>query len=331
MARKSIKGKTKKYEGLVKNVQNSNPTGESKQEEPRITPEQVIKAFESFGFSPNERSQNDIGYWTTRPQSEGGKLMEELRTRRKDINDGEETDHLSKATKQRLSDEDIEALYDEYGLPAPDPEWARNNLPNDPNRIRSLLEMQRKMADDMLKKESKNALNSIPETPKNMPQAQAPQQPIQQMPMGGMGGPINGQAGMMEEQPSANPFFVGDNAIVKITNPNNPNVSTVWLVDVNKKVLRPFLSDEAFKNAFENPEEAEKSVITLSSKELAPGGSLEGFKPLNGKQGVNTDGSMDNIEYSPAQIKRHYNKQPDEMEENKAMSMLDGVMGQLNK
>ena len=328
MANKSIKGQTKKYSGLVKNVQNNNPKGGSiQQEEPLITLDQVVKAFESFGFSPNERSQNDIGYWTTRPQSEGSKLIEELRNKRKGINDEEDNDSISKKTKQRLSDQDIEALYDEYGLPTPDPEWARNNLPNDPTRIRSLLEMQRKMADDMLKKESKNAINSIPETPKNIPAAPVPTP----MPMGGMGGPIDMQGGMMEEQDSISPFFIGDNVIVRITSPNNPNVSTIWLVDANKKVLRPFISEEAFKNAFENPEEAEKAVVTVSSKELAPGGSLEGFKPLNGKQGVNNDGSMDDIEFSPAQIKRHYNKQPDEMVENKAMSMLDGVIGKIKQ
>lgn len=326
MAKKSIKGQTKKYEGLVKNVQNNQPKGELKQEEPKITLEQVTKAFESFGFSPNERNQNDIGYWTTRPQSEGAKLMEELRNRRKDINDKEEEDNNSKATKQRLSDEEITAFYDEFGLPTPDPEWARNHLPNDPVKIRSLLEMQRKMADDMLKKESKNALNSIPETPKNIPQA-----PTAPMQMGGMGGPVDMNGGMVDEQPQTNPFFVGDNAIVRITNPNNPNVSTVWLVDVNKKVLRPFISEEAFANAFENPEEAEKSVITLSSKELAPGGALDGFKPLNGKQGVNADGSMDDIEFSPAQVQRRYGKQPDETAENKALSMLDGVMGNIKQ
>lgn|SRR3990167_790267 len=329
MAVKPVQDKTKKYSGVVKSVQNS-----KQPEEPRITSEQVIAAFRSFGFEPNERNHNDVGYWTTRGQSEGVKLMEELHKRRMEINQKEDDNKKNEETKKksieesketlpRLSDEEINALFDEYGLPAPDPEWARNHLPNDPKGIRVMLKMQRKMADDILKKESKNTVTAIPETPK-MGTPMMP--PPAQQPMMGMGGPnlMGGQ-----EETSATPFFVGDNAIVRITNPNNPNMSTTWLVDAKRKVLRPFASEGAFRNAFENPEEAEKSVITLSSKELGPGGALDGFKPLQSKQGVNDDGSMEDIEFSPAQIQRRYGKQSDSNAENRALSMLDGVFGNL--
>ena len=124
--------------------------------------------------------------------------------------------------------------------------------------------------------------------------------------------------------------FEDGDVMPKLNEFYNPNSSTTWLVDTKKKVLRPFMSEEAFKNAFESPEEAEKAVITVSAKELGPGGSLEGFKPLQGEQGVKDDGSMDDIDFSPAQVERRYGKTSDPASENKALSMLDGVLGNIN-
>ena len=339
MQNKANLGKTSKYSDVVKSIKDTQTP-----EEPRITPEQVISAFRSFGFEPNERNHNDIGYWTMRGQSEGVKLMEELHKRRMDINNAEdeakkrESDtqkeqedalaeqNKSKTTLPRLSDQDINALFDEYGLPAPDPEWARSHLPNDPKKIRSILEMQRKTADDMMKKEAKNAVNTIPEVPKNQSMTSAPS------PMMGMGGPtpVGMQGGMTQDDSPVTPFFIGDHALVRITNPNNPNSSTTWLVDAKKKVLRPFMSDQAFQNAFDDPQAAEKAVVTLSSKDLGPGGALEGFTPLQAEKGVNNDGSMEHIEFSPAELKNHYGKQEDLAGENKSLSMLDGIFGNIN-
>lgn len=340
MIPKTTTGKTNKYSNVVKSVQKTQP----QPEEPKITKDEVIQAFQSFGFQPNDRNHNDIAYWTTKGQSEKSKMIEELHKRRKEINDKEDEgkkavedkkkadetriqqQNESKATLPRLSDQDLAAMFDEYGLPAPDPEWARSHLPNDPKKIRSILELQRKTADDMLKKHAKNTVNSMPEVPKiqNMPM----QQP--NAPMMGMGGPSSplGMAGDMSggDQP-ATPFFIGDHAVVRITNQNNPNASTIWLVDAKKKVLRPFMSEKAFENAFEDPEEAQKAVVTISTKELGPGGVLDGFKPLQGTQGVNDDGSMDPIEFSPAQLQRRYGKPSDPTAENKSLSMLDGILG----
>ncbi|MBU2061258.1 MAG: hypothetical protein KKH44_05325 [Bacteroidetes bacterium] len=327
MASKSATKEIKKYSGVANkaktaNEKNKTQTNQSiQQEEPRISQEQVIKAFESFGFQPNERN-NEIGYWTTRPVSEGAKLMEELYKRRQEMNDEEDLNKKSKQTLPRLSDEEISAFYDEYGLPTPDPEWARNHLPNDPNKIRSLLEMQRKTTDDMIKNEAKMAT-----TPQPMAQQQPQQMPTMTMP-NGMGGPTP-MDGMPISQ--AKPFFIGDHSIVRITNPNNPNSTTTWLVDSKKKVLRPFMSEEAFQNAFENPAEAEKSVVTISSKELGPGGVLEGFSPLQGGKGVRGDGSMDRVDFSPASIKRNYGKPIDPNVDNKAISLLDGLFGAIKQ
>lgn len=351
MQSKSNTGKTNKYSNVVKGVKESKGP-----EEPRITQQQVIDAFRSFGFEPNERNHNDIGYWTTKGQSEGVKLMEELHKRRMELNQKEDDDinteeerrranekveedkkrteeevvnrqNIDKTAMPRLSDEDINALFDEYGLPSPDPEWARNHLPNDPKKIRSILEMQRKTADEMLKKESKNTINTMPEVPKpgNMP--------MQGAPMRGMGGPVstpmNMQGGMVPDDSPSTPFFVGDHALVKITSPMNPNSGTLWLVDKKKKVLRPIGSEKVLESAFEDPEEAKNSMIVLSSKALGPGGPLEGFTPLGIDKGLKEDGEMDEIEFSQGQLEKRYGKQSDPVSENKALSMLDGVLGNM--
>ena len=136
---------------------------------------------------------------------------------------------------------------------------------------------------------------------------------------------------MVDGTPTTNPFFVGDHSIVRIANQNNPNASTTWLVDAKRKVLRPFLSDQAFQNAFEDPNEAEKAVVNISTRELGPGGALDGFKPLQASQGVNHDGTMGKVDFSPAEIQARYGKPEDSASENKSLSILDSLLGRLNK
>ena len=364
MTPKSTIGKTNKYAGVVKSIQKNKAPESKAPEEPKITHEEVLKAFNSFGFKPGDRNHDDVAYWTTKGKSEHPKMVEELHKRRSEINQKEDEERKSREDKfksvqkaeddkraakedilnkqhegkhamPRLSDNEIKGLFDEYGLPAPDTEWARNHLPNDPQKIRSILEMQRKTADDMLKKHAKNAVNSIPEVPKSMPASVGGGMGG----YGGRGGPGGGAAtpmGMQDDMMQGSgapttPFFIGDNALVKIANPNNPNMSTIWLVDVNKKVLQPFMSDQAFRNAFEDPQEAEKSVITITSKDLGPGGALEGFTPLKGKQGVGHDGSVKKVDFSPAQINKRYGQQSDPNKETRSLSMLDGILGKINK
>lgn len=334
---KSTQGRTNKYSNLVNKVKDtSNKKQEVIDEEPYITAEQVVQAFRSFGFEPNERNNNDIGYWTTRKQSEGVKLIEELRNKRNEINKleddakkEEESFNKTKKALPRLSDEEISELFDEYGLSIPDFEWARSNLPNDPQKIRKILEVQRKMMDDMIKKESKNKVTSIPEI-----QKQNPQQQTEPQGMMGMGGPFGGDSldlGMGEDIGEASPFFMGDYTVVRLTNKNNPKMSTLWLVDPKKKVLRPFKSEKAFMNAFEDPESALKSITTISTKELGKGGALNGYKLLGNDKGINDDGSMDEIDFSEAELQNRYGKEQNEAAENKSIMLLDGLLGKLNK
>ena len=346
MSSKSAQGKTQKYSGLVKKVQDTKPESVTP-EEPKITSEQIKAAFEAFHLPINDRGHNDILYWSTRPQSEGPKLIEELSNRRKEINQKQddsnkaeedkkkaledEEQRRSESTKAlpRLSDKELHDLFDEYGLPAPDPEWARTHMPNDPQKVRSILEMQRKTADDMLKKHTKNAVNSIPEVPKSTPMGQGGSS---NTPMMGRGGPspVAGQGDMVQGDGPINPFFIGDHSIVKITNPNNPDASTLWLVDAKRKVLRPFLSEQAFDNAFESPEEARKAIVTISSKDLGPGGVLAGFTPLQSTKGIDHDGTMPPIEFTPSELQNRYGQPQNPEMENRALSMLDTILGKMS-
>ncbi len=306
-------GSTQKYSGIVKNVNKNKP---QIPEEPTLSAQEIVDAFRSFGFEPNTNKMNDVGYWSTRPQSEKGKLMSDLKKKRETENKAKEESNPLKDVKPRLSDTEINALFDEYGIPAPDPEWARNNLPNDVKSIRNILKIQRKAMDDAIKAKQTQQSQAQAAPQQAHPQPSMPAGA--QMPMMGMGGP-----GDME--PSS-PFFVGDNSIVRITNPNNPNAATLWLVDSKKKTLRPFMSEQAFQNAFEDPSAAEKSVMTLSTKDLGQGGALSGFKMLNSNYGVQDDGSMKDIEFSPSQLEKKYGKPSDENAENKGLSMLDGLL-----
>jgi hypothetical protein len=340
MATKSMQGQVNKYSDVVKSVKNTSKTPKTP-EEPKMNPEEIVHIFRSFGFEPNERGLNDVGYWSTRGQSEKPKLFEELRQRRMEIIKREDeaknfeenrnrTERESKSTLPRLSDEEITSLFDEYGLPTPDPERVRNNLPNDPKKIRAILEVQRKAMDDMIKKQTRNSVNELPETPRQVPQQMSQPNPQQMMGMGGPT-PMGTQNEMMPQEAPMKPFFVGEHSLVRITNPTNPNSSTLWLVDAKKKVLRPFLSEQAFQNAFEDPQGAEKNITTISTKELGPGGVLEDFTLLQAEKGVKEDGSMDEIEFSPAQLKKRYGKPSDPAAEQKSLAMLDGFLGNLNK
>jgi hypothetical protein len=195
--------------------------------------------------------------------------------------------------------------------------------------IRNILSMQRKMSDDMMKKHSKNTVNAVPEIPKNQP---TPNMAMAPSPNMGMGGPtpMGMQGSMVGDEGPKTPFFIGESAIVKILNPNNPNDHTLWLVNPQKKTLQPFLSQKAFENAFDNPQEAEDSITVISMKELGPGGSLENFTPLQGNKGVKEDGSVEKVDFSPHELKNHYGKPEDAVGENKAMSILDGVFNNMN-
>ena len=341
MPTKSIIGGSKKYSGVVDTIKkNSKP-------EEKINKDQVIHAFKSFNIPLNNKEHDDILFWTSKDIGELPKLINELSTERKKINQKVEEDkkveaesNKAKSALPRLSDNEIKNLYDEFGLNAPNYDWARNHLPNDTAKIRSILEMQRKFADSMIKKHTTNTLNSIPDTPKYnsspapMSNAAAlmtgkggPGDPPASpgAPQGAPNSPNDVQGQMTPSDAPVTPFFTGDHAIIRIVSPNNPNSSTLWLADPQKKVLRPFVSEAALRNAFEDPDEATKSITNVTTQDFAPGKALYGFKPLKNNQGVQHDGTMPNIPFSHAQVSKRYNKPSNPQAEQKALSLLDGI------
>jgi hypothetical protein len=132
-----------------------------------------------------------------------------------------------------------------------------------------------------------------------------------------------------EEGTPSIPFFVGDHALVHIKNGPDSQAGTTWLVDAKKKVLRPFASEQAFNSAFKDPEEARKAIVGISSKELGPGGVLEGFTLLKNDKSIKHDGTMDKVDFSPHQISKKYVKTSDPQAESKALTILDSLMGSL--
>ena len=329
MSPKAVLGKTKQYSGLAANVSKN-----TKPQEPTLTPQEIGNTFRSFGFQPNQ-TNNDISYWSTQPVSAKNKLISELKKRRDDEN--------SKKVAPRLNDKQIASLFDEYGLPTPDFNWVRGHLPNDPEKLRSVLEIQRNAMNDMLKAHTKNMTKSMAQT--NTPQL--PQSIMNPMNngmanMGGMGGPgIPTSAGTPDPNTagytpgpsmggSSEPFFIGDSTIVKILNAMNPNASTLWLVDPKNKTMRPFMSEQAFDASFQDPEQAKRAITIVTPQDLGQGGVLSGFQMLNGQYGIQDDGSMQNIEFSPSQLAQKYGQQSNPGIENKSLSLLDGVLDKVS-
>ena len=133
-----------------------------------ITADQVVKAFKSFGFEPNQGGMNDVGYWTTRPLTDATKLMDELKKKRLEENKKRENNSsklTSEFEKQKrgapLSDDEIVSLYDEYGFPKPDTNWVRENLPNDEDMVRKILMSERKIMDKGLQKTGNQLVSQV--------------------------------------------------------------------------------------------------------------------------------------------------------------------------
>ena len=125
------------------------------------------------------------------------------------------------------------------------------------------------------------------------------------------------------------PIFVGKSALVRLINENDPNAATIWLVDPTNKTLRPFVSEDQFDKLFDNPAQAMKAVVTLSSNELSPGGVLEDYQVLDSNYGVGADGSMKDVEFSKSQLQGRYGQPINEGGEKNAVGVLDKILGTL--
>ena len=134
-----------------------------------------------------------------------------------------------------------------------------------------------------------------------------------------------------QETPKAQgkPIFVGKSALVRLVNGEDINTATIWLVDPANKTLRPFVSEEQFDKFFDNPQQALKAVVTLSSDELSAGGILDGYKVLDSSYGINPDGSMKDVSFSPSQLQDRYGQPLNEPGEQKSVQIMDQLLGSM--
>ena len=296
--------------------------GKKKEQEPLLNSHYIVDAFHSFGFEP---TRADMHYWTTIKESQKGQLVKELKDRKDGSEEKVNAQHEQMASRSKtpghLSDEQIYSIYSEYGFPKPDVHWVREHLPDDEEKLKSVLDIQRKHMDAMIKIQSKGILDNV----KNQMQGQ--QQPPMPMPGGGPGYSNDGQGGPNDPSFSKyTPHFVGDYSIIKFTPSsygagaeNSP--STVWLIDNKNKVLRPFLSQDSFDNMFTNPKEAEKSIVTISSSDLND--SLKGFELLSSSYGIQKNGTYKSLPADRATLAQRYGKAIDEDSASTTVAILD--------
>lgn len=108
-------------------------------------------------------------------------------------------------------------------------------------------------------------------------------------------------------------YPLGDYSLVKFT--DSP---TVFLVDFKNKQLRPFLSQEAFNTSYQNPEDANKAIITLDpSEHTRTGGALSDFQLLPYEYGISNFGQMKQMDINTNNIKNYYGQK--EMTPDQAM------------
>lgn len=348
MATKRGKIDTNQYSGVSKAVKTAQKP--KAPQEPLIKPEHVVSAFHSFGYKPNQEKHNDIAHWATQPESNIPKMVSELHAKRTEENQKFKDQSEKREAARPMTDQEINQIFDEYGMPSPDTSWVRKHLPNDEEKLRQILDIQHDSRVKQMKVHAGNHVQMLKEAGKAQSQPMLPMLPMQTprstgtIPMDGSGGPgaDTEQMGDMNEMSmpldpqsvvGVKPHFVGDHALVRIQSPGiSHSANPVWLVDTKKKVLRPFHSGKAFHLMFKNNhQEAVNAIVNLPSSALGPDGVLDGFKMLTNEHGIRHDGSMKNIEFSPADFQKKYGAQGDDEKELHASSVLDGLFNQIKK
>lgn len=133
-----------------------------------------------------------------------------------------------------------------------------------------------------------------------------------------------------QPQSKGTPIFLSKSALVRLVNESDPNTSSLWLIDVPKKILRPFMDESQFDVMFDNPEEARKAVVTLSSNELADGGILDDYQVLDNEFGIGPDGEIKEVQFSNHELQQRYGQPVNPEMENKAVTALDHLFSTID-
>lgn len=282
-----------KYNGIKNTVKK---TMEEK-EEPKIPSYGIVNAFKTFGLNAPE---GEVLYWSNQPQKNISKMLTDIRKVKKNEDEKKSVETERSSKMSPLTDEQIYALYDEYGLSKPNPVWVRKNLPNDEEKIRKYLEIEFNHKNNLRKKELSNSLKQ--------------ETMIQQVPYTGQlykndgtGSPLN----MEEEDNEYNPYHLSSKSLCKVSGDN-----TIWLIDSGKKTIKPFTSRKAFinyfkgkDNNFERVSEAEEGIKEITSKQF--NSLIKNYKFYQMNHAIKEDGqgaAEDAFYVNPTDISNNYGK-----------------------
>ena len=311
-------GSPTQYNNLKKTVQQA--------QKPTLTVDYITSVFKSFGYRPTAA---DLHYWTTKEAKTSNQhaLASELKKMKDGHEESMQALEQKAAGPQHLTDQEITSLYSKYGLELPNMDWARKNLPDDPKMLENILVQQRKALDQHEKITTQNNLMEYKNS--SRPQPQAPQRA--QTGAGGYDGA--GGPGDTTDFGGYDPLFVHQYSIVKFANDPNGSAegdaSTVWLLDSQNKVLRPFMSMQALQNTFADPQAAMASIITLPVTDLD--GPLKGFDLKTGDYGIKDDGTMKPLDVTRTDLQQRYGQTQDTKAETTAFSVLDGFIDLLKQ
>lgn len=244
--------------------------------------------------------------------------LDDLRQQDRDNQVKQQEQAQKQETSRRLSDQEITALFDEFGLSerARTPEqiqWVRDNLPNDEAALRDILKIEQKKKNEMLKAQGLPAQNTT----------------------GATGASTSYGLPAAPDVRTAH-FRSEDGALVTFTTDPNGSApgdeTTVWLVDPKTKTLRPFLSEEAFNNYFDMSladAGAQNKIARIATSELAGGGILNGYELLPDSQGVQGDGTVPNVDVNTGLLKDRYGQQSDETTDFQGFQIMDSWLDYL--
>lgn len=270
---------SKKQVKIYKGVEDS--VKKASAEEPKIATDSIVKAFASFGMKAPE---HELLYWSNQPTSKASKMLEELKKSKKEKTEKFKENYQKVMTMAPLSNKEIYAVYDEYGLEKPNPDWVRKNLPNDEEKLRKYLDIERDFKNKSYKKDLSNKLKA--------------EQMVQ--PAGGM----VQQMGMMDGVGAANvlsdtagnedeevvPYHLSGLSLCRVNGDN-----TIWLIDSSKGTIKPFTSRKAFVNFFKGKNDnfdrvadAQDAIKDISVKQF--NSLMKKYKLSSNKYGIKEDG-----------------------------------------
>jgi hypothetical protein len=125
------------------------------------------------------------------------------------------------------------------------------------------------------------------------------------------------------------PVFMGNQTLVTFT-----GSSQVFLVDQKDKTIRPFESLSSFRALYGDNADAALALAqkqVISSEDLGPFGSFEGYTALGGEYSIKRDGTSMKYDNSKQAMEARYDSQINMEGELKSFRALDGLLDLMAK